>query len=174
MATKSFFDDGSAGDLGRFLDRAESEEDWTSVDLAELWQQQLALPLELEPAGLSQSELAESVESLLQQRLLIRSLRDILTMPHPPMVLLRGLKDWAKSSLANKHRPLPEPTLQAIYWLSVTLSLIRLGVRLTSLEDPQLRDGVSWLASQSWLDAESLACAREELLALGSPPAPEE
>jgi hypothetical protein len=168
METKSFFGSGSPDQLRRFLERADSEESWSATDLAELWRQQLELPLELEPAGLSPTEVEHSVAALLNERLLVRSLRDVLAMPAPPLALLRGLKDWAKSALANKQRNLPEQTLHAIYWLSVALSLIRHQIRLTSLEDQQLRNGMEWLASQNWLDAESLACAKAELLALDS------
>jgi hypothetical protein len=64
--------------------------------------------------------------------------------------LLTQLKDFARAG--REHDTLlPKEVATLLYFAAISLALVRRQQRITSLSDEQLRVGIEWGLSQSWV-----------------------
>jgi len=92
---------------------------------------------------------------------MLRSFRDLLHHPRPPVALLKLVKQFAKGRGGNGNAVLPEPIGTALYFATIVVSQVRAGRRISSLDDAGVRGGADWLMSQPWVDAETQALVQE-------------
>jgi hypothetical protein len=82
----------------------------------------------------------------------ITSIRDLLVHSQPPLIYLRAAKQMAKSADSRGSESLPPSVASALYLSMVATALVRYGERITRMKDSDLREGLSWLAKQTWID----------------------
>lgn len=121
-------------------------------ELRAVWQHHLGSPLQFDlgnldaPASRRLRVLGEA------EGLLLRSLRDVLQHPHPPMELLQLTKDFAKAHEKSPRSPLPPEVARLLYLAAIAAAWARCGRRITSLDDAQLARAFDWALDQSWAD----------------------
>ena len=79
-------------------------------------------------------------------------MRELLQHPLPPIQLLVMVKDSAKSCRQAADAPLPKEVASVGYYLCIAAALLRLGQKLSSLNDQELRHGMDWVLGQPWVD----------------------
>jgi len=91
------------------------------------------------------------------------SIREVLLSPRPDPERLLAVKELCK--LADRCRPplLPEAVTTAVYYLAIAVGIARCGRRLSSLDDAELREGLSWSREQAWIPAPFGAIVGEAL-----------
>lgn len=167
MAQPSQFDEIPPEKLAEFL-RPEptAKTAWRPQDIAAIYRHQLQTPIQAELGNLSPAD-AELVSQLAAAKgLLLKSIGDLLLHPHPPVPLLTMLKDFSKRMMEHPESPLPHDVASLFYWSSIAAGLTNGKVRLTSLDDRRLIEGLQWAARQPWVDrptAEMIRSAEEAL-----------
>lgn len=121
-------------------------------ELAAILRHQLSTPVEFDLASLDRTMAAKLRMLADGHGLLVRSFRDLLLHPHPPIELLRMTKQFAKSCHNHPDSPLPEPIASLLYFCSIVAALLRCRQRITAMDDATLARGVRSLLEQSWLD----------------------
>jgi hypothetical protein len=126
---------------------------WSPEDLQALLRHQLAAPIAVDLASLGPA-LAAQLKALADAHgLLLKSFADLFVHPHPPLELLRLVKDFAKAHRASPTGALPPEVASVLYFAAIGVAQLRLGQRISSLPDEALRQGCSWALDQSWVDA---------------------
>ena len=143
---------------------------WEPADIAAIFDHQLTTPLRVELATLDETTRARLRQVCERGGLLLRSIGDLLHHANPPAELLRIIKDFAKTSLEHPDSALPKDVSAALYWLCLASGLVHGHQRLSSLEDPQLRDGFEWAASRAWIGGHNASLLREAAATLGEVP----
>jgi hypothetical protein len=159
---------GDASLLARMMDlRAEEHELWDVQDLAAVLEHQLAAPLEADLGGLRPGlgGLLERLQPAGGPP--IRTFKDLLDHPHPPLELLELCKQFGKRCRSNPDGPLPEDIATALYLASIAAAITRGGQRITKLADEGMRHGYRWALKQSWLDPSTRRLLEEGLKAFG-------
>jgi hypothetical protein len=145
-------------DLRRRADRQE----WRPDELKDMLLHQLRAPLYLSLGALS----AEVVHQLrcneppLNARL---TLGELFAHPQPPLELLKLVKRFAKQCRRDPDNPMPSDLVMLLYFVSITVALVRLDRRISDLADGHLRHGMSWLGEQVWVDAQVRSILSEGL-----------
>ncbi|MCX8155313.1 MAG: hypothetical protein N3J91_02470 [Verrucomicrobiae bacterium] len=85
---------------------------------------------------------------------------------HPPVELLRSIKQFAKASHGNPLSGLPPKVSLVLYYLSLAVALVRCKTRITSLSNEELKVGFDQLANASWVDPASRAIFEQAWLYL--------
>ena len=145
---------------GRLL-QIEGQRTWRPEEFGEILRHQLNAPLgsdleHLDPATADHLKALAEAESLK-----IRSFADLFRHPHPPIDLLRLIKDYAKSNRDHPESHLPGEVAAVIYYLSIVVAWLRCGQKITRLSEPDLQQGVDWALSLSWTDEETKTTFRE-------------
>jgi hypothetical protein len=83
----------------------------------------------------------------------IRSFGELLAHPSPPRELLLMMKSFAKDSDVGG-APLPQEVASVLYFAAIAAGLLRLGERITTLDDAALRQGLEWCCARPWLTKE--------------------
>ena len=96
----------------------------------------------------------------------LKTFGDLLTHPHPPLEFLKKVKDFGKRHLLEPETLIPLDVARALYYLPIALAFLKHKIIISSLSNPDLRLGLSWLAAQCWLDSHSRAAAEEAREAL--------
>lgn len=126
--------------------------DWDSDELAAVLRQQLDVPVSFDLGGLSE-EAARQMETLCQtEGLVLRSLSDLFSHPHPPVDLLELTKRYAKACRQDVHGPIPEEIAVVLYFVSVCTALVKCHKRITELDNMSLSKGIRQVLRMSWLD----------------------
>jgi hypothetical protein len=159
--SRSVFQSG-AGPLSRImhLDEAVSTE-WNEADLAAMLRHQLAAPLAFDLAAPALPNVDRPLRDQALQaakKMGIKSFRDLLTQPKPPLELLKLVKDLFKhhAGASSKRRPEQE-VAYLMYLLTILVARTRLGCEITQLTKTDLRRGYEWAASRPWVDDENKA-----------------
>ena len=84
----------------------------------------------------------------------IRTFRDLFTVPHPPIHLLQLTKNFAKSHLKHPESPLPPEIATVLYYSSIATAWVRLDRRISELTLADLSRGFGQMLSEPWLDKE--------------------
>jgi hypothetical protein len=140
--------------LYRILDlSADSAQDWSDDELAAVLDCQLSaaladdLPTALDVDAQEINSLAESVEPA------VKTYRQLLDHPQPPLGLLDLVKSFAKQTRDRDDQPLPQPVCSLLYYAVLSAAWVAHGRRLTSLKDEELRHGLDWALDQLWVTA---------------------
>ena len=142
--------------LARLVDQASPQQRlWRAEELDAILRHQLSAPVYFDMKNLDQG-LARRVEALCKgQGLLLRSFRDLLQHPNPPIELLEITKDFAKALAIQPHSPVPHEIAMMLYFAAITAAMVRCQRRITALGNQELRDNLEWLDGQPWVDAET-------------------
>jgi hypothetical protein len=171
MAQPSQFDEIPPDRLAElFRSEPSAKTEWKPAEIAAIYRHQLETPLQAELGNLPPKE-AELVAHLATaQGLLLKSIGDLLLHPHPPVPLLTMLKDFSKRLMEHPDSPLPRDVASLFYWSSIAAGLKNGKVRLTSLDDRRLIEGLQWAARQPWVDRPTADMIRsaEEALSSGA------
>jgi hypothetical protein len=126
--------------------------DWQPEELREILRQLWSEPLQFDLHP-SSREAAKTLGSPTPMgRSVVETYGDLLRHAAPPLEILRLVKSFAKASYEHPDSPMPRPIALLLYFLSITLALVRCDCRITCLDDCVLRRGLRWYASQRWVD----------------------
>jgi hypothetical protein len=81
----------------------------------------------------------------------VRSFQQLFEHSDPPLELLRMTKDFARAHSAHPESSLAKEIVTTLYFASVSLAMVRHQVRITQLNDPELRQGITWCLAQAWM-----------------------
>ncbi|MEF8788136.1 MAG: hypothetical protein V5A84_03620 [Planctomycetota bacterium] len=84
----------------------------------------------------------------------IRTVRDLLLHPSPPVGVLIILKNAAKASRNSPEGPLSDRASTALYLAAIGIAWLRCRELITTLDIQSLDENLSWAARQSWDDPE--------------------
>jgi len=105
------------------------------------------------------------------QGLLSRSLGDLLRHPHPPLELLRLVKEYGKANAGREDSHLPQPVAWVLYYASIAAARLRLNERISRIEDAALAAGLRRFLEEEWLDETTRGIFRStQALLLGESP----
>ena len=124
---------------------------WNPDELAAILRHQLTTPLHVDLAGLGTAAGRLKNEAA-AGGLLLKSFGDLLQHPHPPLALLKMMKDFAKACRVSPDSPLPREISSVIYFASIVAAMTRRSRRITKLGDDALREAVRWALAQPWLE----------------------
>ena len=124
---------------------------WSQEDLRAMLAHQLATPLvyDLSADRDSHELLGRLHESADRDRL--PCFADLLADRAVPVELLTLVKRFAKAQLKSQDDALPREIASVLYYAAIAAGL-RTGVRVTHLDDAQLRAGLKWVVQQPWVD----------------------
>lgn len=149
----------------------ETEGAWGPGDLGAILRHQLAAPLSFDLAETADAREGEA-PSEPQSPGLARSpalpqtpgtFADALHGSGASVELLGLIKDFAKSAGDEREGGLPREVATLLYYLSIAAALVHHGMRITSLNDEGLRQGMSWALGQGWIDEKTRGVLREGL-----------
>jgi len=135
--------------LGRASDDAPR---WLGDDLADIISHQLRAPLlfdlhRIQPEAPTADPLGRPGGPE------IHTLGELFTHTCPPLELLRLTKNFAKTCDLTPDFALPSEVASVLYFAAIAAALVRLGERITALDDRGIADGINWALSQSWIDS---------------------
>jgi hypothetical protein len=82
-----------------------------------------------------------------------QSLRQLLNDPHPSIDLLNKIRRAAKADCNSDAALLPRDTALVIYYACIAAALVRLGQKISDLDDTKLSQAFSWVLRRRWLDS---------------------
>jgi hypothetical protein len=124
---------------------------WQADDLAALLRHQLTTPLHVDLAGVNGA--ADPLKQAAEARgLVLKSFGDLLQHRHPPVGLLKLMKDFAKACRLSPESTMPREISSVIYFASIIAAMTRCSRRITRLDNVALRQAVCWALAQPWLD----------------------
>lgn len=135
--------------------RDKPERFWRPEELGDVLKHQLAAPMDVGLSRLDKGAARRLRTVCAAEELLLNSLGDLFSHPHPPIEMLVLVKDFAKAIGHHPDSPIPEEISTVIYLAAIVVAMVRCGERITDLDDAALRESVQWALSQKWLDAET-------------------
>jgi len=158
----------SAEQLASVLDRAGSSHGvWGREEFGALLEHQLATPIEVDLESLPPAK-AQQIKALGDAGgLLLKSYGDLFKHPHPPLELLRLVKEFAKAASHAPEGPIPCEVAQVLYYAAIAAALVNRGERITSLRVDALRQGLEWVRAQEWVGAGTKELTGRALACLG-------
>src|SRR5436309_2342668 len=156
--------------LARILALDEEAGDlWAPDELRAIWQHQMNTATEVDLAGLNAPGAGPLQKSEAMQVFKEKTFRELFTTAEPPLELLKLTKEFAKQILKNSEETQLKEVASALYYASYAAGLVRLGKRIGSLEDRELRPGFAWGLNRSWLDEGTKKLFAEASAVLDSP-----
>jgi hypothetical protein len=139
--------------------------DWSESDFAAILGHQLGSSVvkELSLAGFDAAPLLADVPE-------IRTFRDLLAHPGPPVGLLEMVKQYTRRVINSPGAELPDEIARVLYFACIVAGILRQGQRITSLDTAGLRAGAKWALTHKWLDP-ALRGLFEQYLKAGETPA---
>jgi hypothetical protein len=134
---------------------SESTRLWGPDELAAIFRHQMSAPVLVDLGGFDPGTALRLKTLSDAQGLLLKSFSDLFHHASPPIELLRLTKEFAKANMDHPDSGMPTEVVSLLYYMSIATALVRLGVRITQLPDPDLRRGLLWANEQPWLDADS-------------------
>jgi hypothetical protein len=155
-------------ELAQLLDlQPDPERIWRADELGAILKHQLSAPLHVDLIALAQG-LAVKLRTLAESEgLLLKSFRDLLHHPNPPVELLQITKQFAKSCRLSPGSPIPRDIASVLYFASIGVALLRCRRRITGLSDDEVRQGLDWVLSLPWVDEPTRLLLREARACLG-------
>jgi len=152
---------------------AGDEKLWSPEELGAILEHQLSAPLECD-LGRLDSGLARRLREVNsaahpEGTRPLKSFRDLLSHPSPPLKLLELTKQFAKACRNNPHGPLPDEIATVLYFSSIAVAMTRCGQRITKMDDRSLEFSLNWALRQPWLDEASRGILQEGRNAISSP-----
>ena len=125
---------------------------WGESELGAILQHQLEAPLELELRQTGVGEWPPAGGTPSAGDAAIRTFRELLEDPQPPIELLERTKQYAKSCRSRVDGPLPEEVATVLYLAAIVAARARCGRAISRLGELALRHAVDWALGQPWLD----------------------
>ena len=146
--------EGDVSLLARMMDLGNDDQVlWNAQDLGPIVQHQLSASLEGDLADLGPGLHARLKELRTAGADPIVTFRDLLKHPEPPLELLELTKQFAKRCRSNPDGPLPDDVATVLYLAAIAAAMVRLGARITKLNNEGMQHGLRWALGQTWLDA---------------------
>ena len=139
---------------------------WGARDLGDILGHQLQMPL---PFAAVANE-APATDARGPHAAAAITFEGLLTNPEPPLELLRLTKEYAKTADQPPEGGVPPEVATVLYYAAIAAAVLRCGERISRVDDPTLRDGITWALRQQWvgeplrslfLDAQSLHGAQQ-------------
>ncbi len=145
--------DAAPNSLAELIDFGRDDALWTAWDLESILQHQLDAKIDFDLTRFGENRAED-----LQQQLgsvegpTIRTFRDLLEHPSPPIELLDAARRFAKSCRSRAEGPLPDEIATVLYFASAVAAMVKCGRRISRLDDDGLRYALDWALEQPWLD----------------------
>lgn len=81
-----------------------------------------------------------------------RSMANLFSAPHPPVLLLKQAKEFAKANYAHPESFVPPEVSLVLYFAAIAAAEVRCRKRISRLDAKALRSGFEWALGRSWLD----------------------
>jgi len=124
---------------------------WNPDELAAILRHQLTTPLHVDLAGLGGAA-GRLKDEAAAAGLLLKSFGDLLQHPHPPLGLLKMMKDFGKACRISPASAMPREISSVIYFASILAAMTKRSRRITKLSDGDLRKALRWALGQPWLE----------------------
>ena len=139
--------------LARILALDEEAGDlWAPEELRAIWQHQMSAPVDIDLGGLNTSGAGALQNSPAMQSFKGKSFSELFAALEPPLELLKLTKEFAKQTLKDSEETQLKEVASALYYASYAAGLVRLNMRIGSLENDELLPGFTWGLNRSWLD----------------------
>ena len=145
--------DAAPNSLADLIDFGREEALWTAQDLEAILEHQLDAKIDFDLIRFGESRAED-----LRQQLgsvkgpAIRTFRDLLEHPSPPIELLDATRRFAKSCRSRAEGPLPDEIATVLYFASAVVAMVKCERRISRLDDDGLRYALDWALEQPWLD----------------------
>jgi hypothetical protein len=124
---------------------------WEPAELSAMLAHQLAAPIRADLEKLS-SELSAQFDKAGASP--TETFGQLFTRPDPNLKLLQLVKDFSKRAIAANDGSIPEELGAVLYYAAISCALLRCGgQRISGLDDQTLKICLTWVLSQTWLDA---------------------
>lgn len=144
--------EGKASWLAEMMGFTDDAGMWKPEELGEVFQHQLAAPVELDLGSLGEEATHGLGAALSTADPPIWSFRDLFHHPRPPVALLKMTKEFAKACQGRPAGLLPEEIATMLYVLSIVTAWTRCGSRITKLDAEGLNYSLRWALDQTWVD----------------------
>ena len=124
---------------------------WKQDELAAILRHQMTTPLHVDLAGVGGAA-GRLREEAAAGGLLLKSFGDLLQHPHPPLGLLKMMKDFGKACRISPECALPREISSVIYFASIMAAMTKRSRRITKLSDGDVRKALRWALAQPWLE----------------------
>jgi hypothetical protein len=125
---------------------------WDSDETRAIWRHQLQAPLDADLSTLDSAHAAEIRSLAEMQPFLNKSFGEFLQDTHPPIGLLKLIKEFAKRTLNDSEDAQLKAVATALYYGSYAAGLTRCGTRIGTQDNEELERGFKWGLKQTWLD----------------------
>lgn len=157
--------DSQPGSLARMMDLGEEDRGlWRPEELGTIFEHQLSAPVQFDFSYLGEGPAGRLDALCLTASPPIRSFRDLLHHPCPPVELLKMTKEFAKTCRSRPECRLPDEVATMLYILCVIVAVTRSGCRITKLDHQGLKHMLDWALEQPWVEGST-----RELLLSGYP-----
>ena len=141
---------------------------WTPDELAAMLDHQFSARLEFDLGYLGRKAAPALDAMRTAEGPPIRSFRDLLHHPRPPVELLESTKEFARACGSGRDHLLPDEIAAMLYILSIAVARAKCRRRISKLDDHALRHSLDWACKQSWVDEPTRQVLCETLQVIGS------
>ena len=129
---------------------------WNVTELGPILEHQLDTPLDLDldPDAVAQEAGNRPDSGSKRVGAEIRTFRQLLLHPHPPVALLNLVKQFAKGCRSRPDGPLPHEVATVLYLVAIAAARAKCHQRISTLDDAAWQRAVDWAVAQPWLNAE--------------------
>ena len=142
-------------------DPAGGVEPWSREELGEIFEHQLAAPLQCDLVDVSEPLQTADAAA-------ICTFGELLHHGQPPVGLLEQVKRFAKACRNHPNSPLPDEIATVLYFLSIAAARVKCDRRITQMDDRSLCYSLDWALKQPWLDASSRRVLQDGRDAIGT------
>jgi WD40 repeat protein/predicted Ser/Thr protein kinase len=154
--------------LARMMDLdTGTKHDWHPEELGSILRHQLDSPLAFDLGNFAPESKGTLDVISPSTTTPLNTFGDLLRHPHPPLEVLKLVKEFAKANRNNSQSTLPPEIATVVYFAAIVVALMRCGQRITALDDDALRQGVEWVVAQPWIDELSRSLLRDALTFIG-------
>jgi hypothetical protein len=148
------FDGASAGPRSlACLMQVDDLGSWNAAELGPILEHQLDTPLDVDLGPIAVAEGNRPDFGREQLKAEIRTFRQLLLAPHPPIELLNLVKQFAKGCRNQPDGPLPHEVATVLYLAAIAAARRNCHQRISTLDDAAWQLAVDWALAQSWLNA---------------------
>jgi hypothetical protein len=125
---------------------------WSERDLKAILEHQLGTQLGADLGNLPELEqLPSQAQSTAHRQDTVRTFGELFEHERPPIGLLEATRKFAKSCRKEPAAEMPAEIATVLYVASIAAARVRLGVRISSLDDSALAHSVRWALNQAWI-----------------------
>lgn len=124
---------------------------WNADELAAIFRHQLSASIQFDLGALDTGDGRKLAALSEAQGLLVKSFGDLLLHPNPPIELLIMLKDFAKANASHRDSALPADVAKVLYYLAISVALVRCKQRITQTTDQELAQSLRWAIELPWI-----------------------